>query len=320
MYRRRPTIDQPDLPPSTTRPTGLAPALAGALVAGGPQASALPATILDLAGKGAVDIEPERKGGSFSQATVQIRLLDRCRANEEVEAAVWSELQRLADGAPDPDVVSSKKLRKLANSPTKVRDAVEGQLRDRGWLNDRSLLPRTVVAIIGVLAIPLAVLGMLIAGIGGSVTPLVGIVVLVIVAITGIGLAASYSRLSIEGQRAAVQWTAYQAGLKQAGKDPTGPIDFDAVLPDIVAFNLSSTFNDRLKAVTKSGQPLRAFSASTGHSSGDEWSTAFPWWIAFQSTTFSSSGSGGTVSGGAPTAVVGLRAAPEKKVVIAPGT
>lgn len=77
LFGRRQTIDLPEQSPTTTRPGDLSPALAGALARGNPQASAVQATLLDLAGRGALAIEAESDGGRFGQPTIQMRLVDR---------------------------------------------------------------------------------------------------------------------------------------------------------------------------------------------------------------------------------------------------
>lgn len=61
VFRTRRTTNLPDPQPTMTRPGTLSPALAGALATGGPQASAVPATLLDLAARDALALEPERR-------------------------------------------------------------------------------------------------------------------------------------------------------------------------------------------------------------------------------------------------------------------
>lgn len=131
LFRRRQTTDIAERHPTTMRPGDLSPALAAALALGGPQASAVPATLLDIAGRDALTIEPEKEGGFLRTATVQVRLVDAQPIRGESESVVWQQLQERAAG----DLVSSKALQKLAASPKPILDAVRDQMSAEGWLD-----------------------------------------------------------------------------------------------------------------------------------------------------------------------------------------
>lgn len=295
LFGRRQTTDRPKRHSTTMRPRDLFPALAAALTLGGPQASAVPATLLDLAGRDALIIEPEKEGRFLRTATVQVRLVDAQSIRGEIESVVWQELQQRATG----DLISSKALQKLAASPKPILDAVRDRLLAEDWLDPGARGARGALVLIGTLAAVLSFFTLVVAGVNGDWWPLsVGTATLALLAVTSFVFAAMYSPLSRRGQEAAIPWKAYRDGLKQAVKDDAVNVDLDAALPDIVAMNLGSSVGDRVEAASSSGQALRAFSTTSG-AGLDNSAAVFPWWAAFNSSVSSSSGyGGGTVSGG----------------------
>ena len=291
LFQRRQTTTLPEQPPTISRPGNLTPALAGALANGSPQASAVPATLLDLAARDAVDIEPESEGGTFSKPAIQVRLVDRRLVSDDVEAALWGELERRADEG----VVSSKNLNKVAADSKAVRQAVERQMRDQGWRDADAGGNKAGLMMIFVFAVVLLVFTAVVAAVGEQWLPVVAIAALAALAVTAMVMYSDYSGLSRQGQEAAIPWKAYREGLKRAAKDDAVALDLDAVLADSVAMNLGSAMSDRLKEANESGRALRAFTSPAGASY-----TSFPWWVAFSggfSTTSGSTGTG-TVSGG----------------------
>ncbi len=299
LFRGRQTTTQPADPPTTRRPGDLPPAVAGALVSGGPQTSAIPATLLELAGRGALSIEPEGEAGRFSKPKIQIRPIDGRLVQNAVESALWVELDKLASD----DVVSSQNLTKLSGKTRTIHAAIREQMRAHRWLNPAAGKARAGLFSIGFVALGLAIFLGVIASNGDNWRLAgAGIGALGLIFLVGVWLGATYSGLTREGQEAAIPWKAYRDGLKQAGKDETVALDLDATLPDIVALDLGSALDDRLKAAGSSGQTLRAFSGATGTDVATM--AYFPYWIAFNSsvatTTASSSStvSSSTSSGG----------------------
>jgi uncharacterized membrane protein YgcG len=289
LHRGRSRTHRGPQEPTTRRPDDLSPALGGALVAGGPPMQVVPAVLLDLAGRGALVIEAESEGGWASSPKVRVRLVDRGRVRDDVERAVWDQLAEKAEDG----VVSSSHLASAATWSGPVRDAVRTQMRERKWLDPRASLARALLAVIASVALLAGVFAMLLSGVGGG--PLlawVGVVALLAVAVTAFVFLVTYSALTPAGLEAALPWTAYRDGLKQAAKDSDARIDLDVVLPDAVALGLGDALGDRLKSATEAGVPLRAFA-----SSDDSHVAVFPWWIAFTSSTAGTSSSG-TVSGG----------------------
>lgn len=274
VYRRRERADRPAAAGSTIRPGQLEPALAGALVRGAPHASALPAVVLDLAGRGALTVEPERKGDK-----VRLRLHDGTRAHTAVERVVWRRLQDKADG----DVVSSKRLAELAGQTKAVRAAVTQQLKAYGWWAPRAARDRSLLVACAAYAFVLLVVGLVFLAASGNLLLLVGTVGAGVLFCGAVLLAFSYPRLSREGQSVAVQWCAYRDGLGRAAYDD-GVLDLDAALPDIVAMGLDSRLGKRLDA---------AGLAVLGSGSA----AALPY-TSFSGAFSTSTGSGGVVSGG----------------------
>lgn len=295
LFRRRQVSRAQAGPPTLDRPSGgLSPAVAGALVAGAPQATALPATLLDLAARGALVIEPEQEAGRFSKPSIQVRLRRGGEVRDEVEAAVWRELENLASG----DVVPSKQLQELSGKTKGPFAAIRAQLDANGWDNPAAGRDRGALYGIGAVAFLLAIGALIVGGNGGHwLGAGIATALLAMVAVAAFVMGASYPTLSVAGQEAAAPWRAYRDGLKRAGKDEAIALDLDAALPDIVALNLGTSMDKRLKAAGSSGQTLRAFSGATGMRDGAT-IASFPFWVAFNSSVTSTSASGGTVSGG----------------------
>lgn len=300
LFRGRRTTDRTPGKATTRRPGDLPPALVGALVAGGPSASPTPAVLLDLATRGALDIEPESDGGTFGSPTVRLRLHDGGRLRDEellgddVDRAVWSALADRAEDHGNGRVVDSAALAKVVGDPSAVRAALRARLVAEGWLDEGARRPRAWIGVIAALAWLLLLAGFVIGAIGEAPWPVwAALGGLAVAALVATVLAVSYPTLSVAGQNAALPWIAYRDGLKAAAEDERTRLDLDAVLADAVALDLASALGGRVEAAAASGQAVRAF----GTSGDPARYAAFPWWVAFTTTTTPSSG-GSTVSGG----------------------
>ena len=283
VYGRRERTDRRRAAPSTTRPGPLEPALAGALVRGRPDASALPAVVLDLAGRGALTVEPEDGQGD----KVRLRLHDGTRAQTAVERVVWRRLQDRAEH----DLVSSKRLAELSGQTKAVRAAVEQQLVGYGWWAPRAAHDRALLAVILALALVLLAVALVFLAVSSMLLMLVGVLAAGLLVGQALLLGARYPRLSREGQSAAVDWRAYRDGLGQTADDDNEP-DLDAALPDIVAMGLGGRLgrylDDAELAVLGAGATTSAYIPYAAFSS------------AFSSSTGAGAGvvSGGAVGGG----------------------
>lgn len=294
LFRTRQRATLPEQRPTTMRPGTLPPALAGALTTRDAKPPAIPATILDLAARNALDIEPESEGGTFTKPKIQLRLLDQGVARDEIEQEVWTALEEYAEDG----VVSSKDLGRVARQTRAVNGAIDSRMRAEGWTDETSGHHRAWLLLIGIVAIGLAIFGLVVAAVGHQWLPAVAIVALAVAGVVLLVMFGSYSPLSQRGQDAAMPWMAYRDGLKQAAKDESVGLDLDVALPDAVAFNLGTAMNDRLEAANDAGEGLRIFTSATGQGQSMGRPMIFPYWVAY-SSTFSSSGSGSsTVSGG----------------------
>jgi uncharacterized protein (TIGR04222 family) len=292
VFRTRRRILAPQQRPTTTRPGTLPPALAGALATGGPQASAVPAIILDLATRHALAIEPESEGGFMSKPKIQVRLVDPGPIRDDIEATLCSQLESRARNG----VVSSKDLANVAADSKPVREATKRQMLAEGWVDPEAPGRRAVLLAIFLAAGLLAVFGVIVSIASSNGLPIIGVVALLALAVTVLVFYSRYPTLTPEGQEAALPWKAYREGLKTAAKDTSVTLDLNEVLADSIAMNLGSAMNDRLKAANEAGEALLAFTNPQGTQTT---MAAFPWWIAFSSSVSTSSGSSsGVASGG----------------------
>ena len=72
--------------------------------------------------------------------------------------------------------------------------------------------------------------------------------------------------------------------------------DLDRVFVDVVALNLGSDFDDRLKEAVEGGVSLRAFRDQQGEAVAMTSGVSFPYWIAYSSVFTTSSGTVATSS------------------------
>jgi uncharacterized membrane protein YgcG len=295
-WQSRPSA-APALPPTTVPPGDLSPAVAGALIVGSVGPAQAEGTLLDLAGRGALVIEPQPgTDPSDRKPKVRIRLLDRSPVRDAPEAAVWDALAGLADrdGAVGP-----KALGKLSGRWGPFRSTVRQDLVARGWFDPSAGARRRPFYIAGTVALVAALAAMVPAIAGEEPLGLIAIVGLGLLAATLFLLGAGYPTQTAEGLRAAAPWRAYQAGLKAAGKGDVRPLDLDQALPYLAALGVTKTLDRQLKAAGAAGTVPLAFRRSLG----PETSAAgfYPYWIAFHAGVSPSSASGGSSSSSAST-------------------
>lgn len=296
LHRRRAqsTTSRPD--PTTRRPDDLSPGLAARLIGVGIGINIVQATILDLAARDALVISQEKTSKPGRPGSAAVTLLDERVARGEVERLVWRNLAEQAEGV----VVDSDGLAKVAGATGGVRDLITRQADQHGWLNEAAGRARLWLFLLAAAAGVLLIAGIVVAS-NGSALMLVAVIPAAVATALVLVLASTFSSLSVAGLDAARPWEAYRAGLKQAGKDRSAAVDLDAVLTDVVAFNLGGVFKDRLEAATDgtSTAALRAFTPPAGRGF-DATPAIFPW-VAFSGSFGSSSGavtSGGGAGGG----------------------
>ncbi len=285
-WRNRPASAAPVVP-TTMLPGDLAPALAGALVAGHITSSQFEATILDLARRGVLLIEPVGK------TKVQIRLLERSAVQGEFEARVWDALLR--EAGPD-QVISSHSLTKLRSHWQPAQDALRQELEGRGWYDPTIKARRRPLYFAGAAAIMLAILAVAVTAVGHQPWGVIGMGVFLIVGIFSLAYAGTMRETTVTGEAEAAPWRGYRAGLAAAKRDSARTVDLDQAMPYAVAFGEAANLNKRLEAAGERGyspiwlgRPINA----------DHWNgTFYPYWIAFHNSTAPSSSSG-TSTGGA---------------------
>ena len=293
LWGCRPRASGPEAERTTRRPDDLSPAVGAALVAQRAQPDVVPALVLALAARGTIELEPVRRGGEVVDDELTVRLHDAPAPRDELETIVHRMLTTRAKRGR----VNSKKLKEVVRQTTTVTDAVEAELRARGWKDDVVPLPRQGLSLIGWSAVFLdaGALGLLDTGATLMAVGIGGLTVLLVAAFTA---ARAYPRLTPAGLDAARPWTAYRDGLEAAAKDETADLDLDAALPDLVALDLGEKFSARLTAASRDGTALRAFSGADPASAMASWTAFNTVWVSASSSDGGSSG-GGSSGGGA---------------------
>ncbi len=301
IFSRRVKVVVPQQRPTSARPDDLAAAVGGALALGGPSASALPATIVDLAGRGVLSIEPEAAEsdadlilmGEESEPkieAVQIRLIDPGAVRGPVEKVVWRELESRADDG----VLRGKALSEASQQTSPVQDAVRQQLTERGWLNPAASRARNALGWVMILATLLATAAFVLLAVGEELLMLVGVIPAVLLAITATVMIFSFSKLSSAGQHAAASWQAYREGLAAAANDPHATLDLDVAVPDLIATGQADEVEQLLERAGERGQALAAFA---GLGQGQE-ALMVPFWAIYAGAFMATSaGTGSTVTG-----------------------
>lgn len=285
-WRNRPASAAPVVP-TTMLPGDLAPALAGALVAGHITNSLLEATILDLARRGALAIEP------VGVKKVQVRLLDRSAVQDEFEARVWDALQQQAD---QDQVISSNSLTKIQGRWKPAQEALRRELEARGWFDPTINVRRRPLYLAGAAAILLAVLAGLITAVGHQPWGVFGMGVLLVIGIVSLIFGGTMRETNAAGEAEAAPWRGYRAGLAAAKRDTARTVDLDQAMPYAVAFGEAASLNKRLEAAGERGYTPIWLGRNMDSAA---WNGNFyPYWAAFHSSTTPSS-SGGTSTGGA---------------------
>ncbi len=300
VFRRRVSVKVPEQTPSARRPGELAPAVGGALALGGPAASALPATVIDLAGRGALRIEPEdggqrarrdeEQGGEAKVEAVQIRLVDSQVLRAPVEKVVWRELAAHATH----DVVRGKALAKVSQKTGPVGDAVRHEMTERGWINPEASRAKNSLGVVVALMTLLVGADLVFLASGASLLMLFGLVPAALVVVTSVVMIIRFSRLSARGQEDAAPWRAYREGLVAAAKDPGAALDVDVAVPDLVATGQAAEVEQLLERAGERGQTLAAF-AGLGTAQD---TLLVPFWTIYAGAFMASgAGAAGTVTG-----------------------
>jgi uncharacterized membrane protein YgcG len=289
-WRARPVAPATGLT-SLAPPDALAPALVGALVAGRLDDRQIVATILDLARRGALTLEPA------GTKKVQVRLLDHGLVGEGYEESVW---QSLAERADQDGVIASRDLAKVRAGWRNAREALRREVQAREWYDPAAGARRRPLYLAGTVALLLAVVAFAITGIGREIWGIPGSALLLAGSIVAYVLGYSLPATTAQGEQVAAAWRGYRTGLKMDGRDTALTLDLDAAMPYAVAMGVVGSLDKRLKEASARGDAP----AWLGHSIGARgWEGGFyPYWIAFYASAVPSSsgagGAGGAAAGG----------------------
>ncbi|MPZ14213.1 MAG: DUF2207 domain-containing protein [Chloroflexi bacterium] len=271
-------------------PGDLAPASVGALVrrhVGHEQAEA---TILELARRGALVLEP-----SGREKKVQVRLIDARVPHGDYEQHIW---RALSGSAAEQDVVSDERVGKILVGEVRksADEALRAELRDRGWYDSRVGARRRPLITAGVAALLVAVAGFVAAIVGDELLSLVWVGLLFAAGIVSLAFAAELPETTQAGEDAAAPWHAYLAGLESAREDDDSSANLDDAVPYAVATGATGALKKRLEAASDRGYSPLWFGRSK---SSQDWSGGFyPYWIWFHTSITPAGASGGNAVGG----------------------
>jgi uncharacterized membrane protein YgcG len=276
-------------------PSALAPALAGALATGYVDDADVAATILDLAKRGALAIEPEGK------RQARIRLIDASVARPGYERRLWEILKSRAN---DAGIIASKQMARLQTDWSEVRDGIRQDLLARGWLDPEAGKRRRPLFLRGVGLDLLAVVGVALLVMAKSPAALVGVAALFGAAAYAIIAAVRIPNRTAQGDEAAAPWLGYRRHIESAGRDPQLHLDLETAVPYALGFGVGQSIQKRLQAASRGGYLPSWMGPAPA---GDSWDGGFyPVWIAFQSSTApASSGSAGGAGASAGSGAAG---------------
>jgi uncharacterized membrane protein YgcG len=287
--RRRPAL--PAGVAAATPPSDLAPALVGALVAGRVGDGQLVATMLDLARRGVLAIEPAGK------RRAQVRLLDRSPHLTGYEESVYGAVSASA-GADG--VVPQRALGAIRSRWGPARDELRRDLLGRGWYDATAGARRRPLYLAGIVTLLLALAGYVDTGIGQVAWGAIGASLLLAASMSAFAAAYAIRDTSAAGEEVAAPWRGYLQAVKAARRDLAVGADLaallDAAVPYAVAAGTIGALNRQLKAAGAQGyNPAWLGRAAGAGAYGD----FYPVWVAFSSSvTPSSSGSGGGAAAG----------------------
>jgi uncharacterized protein (TIGR04222 family) len=287
-WRRKPLA-----PPGSsdlTPPDDLAPALAGALTSGKLADTQLEATLLDLARRGVIAMEPDRD-------KLGIRILQTAPNLSGYEERLFGALQ---DVAGPEGVISATRIARLRAGFNPTRDALRDDLVARGWFAQDAASRRRPLYILATISVIVASIGFVVAAIAESPVGIGASLALFAVAMAGYGFGAAVPDTTEEGEMAAAPWRTFQAGLRESVKREDAalatPEWLDRLMPLVIALGLGQAFNPLLKAASATGySPVWL-----GWPAGANSAAFFPYWVAFHTSTAGSSayGGGGGASAG----------------------
>jgi uncharacterized protein (TIGR04222 family) len=291
IVRSRRWRKKPPEPPGSADlapPDDLAPALAGALTVGRVKDTQLEATLLDLARRGVIAMEPDGKH------LLQIRILQATPSLSGYEEQLFATMREVA--SPE-GVIPAIRIPRLRAEFNPTRQALRDDLVARGWFAQDAGSRRRPLFILATISVIVAAIGLTLAAIAQSPVGIGAPIALFAVAMAAYGFGAAVPDTTAEGELAAGPWRAYQTRLYEAVKRKDSifatPDWLDRLMPLVVALGLGQAFNPLLKAASATGYAP----AWLGWPAGANSAAFFPYWAAFHTSTSGSAGSGGSGAG-----------------------
>ncbi|MBA3823188.1 MAG: DUF2207 domain-containing protein [Ktedonobacterales bacterium] len=264
-------------------PDALGPALAGAVVVGQVRDDQIAATLLALAQRGAIHLEP------LGKRQMQLVLHDHEQVQGPMEEALW---QNLVHYAKDGIRLKPAALAAARRHWQPIREILRRDLVQRQWFADdlhrrRALLNRSgIVGIIGV------AIGVILTLIAQTAWGFLGDGILLVATCTAFIASAMQSETTVQGEDVALPWRALQRGIKRAKHDAILSIDLDRVLPYALAMGSVEPLQQRLKVAGKAGFLPSWLVNDTSVTD------FYPYWLFFYGT-FTTSGSASSSTGAA---------------------
>jgi uncharacterized protein (TIGR04222 family) len=293
IVRSRRWRKKPSTPPGSADfapPVDLAPALAGALTVGRVRDAQLEATLLDLARRGVIAMEPD------GTHLLQIRILQATPSLSGYEAQLFATLLEFA--GPE-GVIPAIRVPRLRAAFNPTREALRDDLVARGWFAKNAASRRRPLFILATISVIVAAIGFVLAAIAESAGGIAPAIALFAVALAGYGFGAAVPDTSEEGELAAGPWRTYQAGLFEAAKRKNTafatPEWLDHLMPLVVGLGLGQVFDPALRAASAAGYAP----AWLGWPAGSDAGVFFPYWAGFHRATSGSASDGGGGGAGA---------------------
>ena len=256
--------------PTATPPASLAPAVAGALVAGKASGQQMEATILDFARRGLLRIEPvERNNAS-------IQLLGDGSGLAGYERSLWQALW----GEATPDrVIPRDHMYQVAAHWRPAITELRNDLIARGWFDANVWKKRAPLLVVMIVSFVLALPGVLLGVLAAQVWPFLGALVCVAAGVIALIFLLRIPVVTAEGQRAAQAARDYFAALNA----PESGVDLNEALPYLVAAGRAGAYGQRLRMAAE--RP------------GGSYVMLYPYWIMMHHSMAPPASSGGGVAG-----------------------
>lgn len=288
---RRP---KPPIPPAqgTMPPEELAPGIVGALVGGRVGDNQMMATLLDLARRGILAIEPAGRNRA------QLRILNRAPQLEGYEESVFRAVSDMADAE---GIVAPSDLGKIRSQWAPAKQELRAELLQRGWYDAEASSRRVPLYILGAIALALALAGYIASAIGNAPIGILGSSILLAAGIVALSVGYSIPDTTLAGAEAAAPWSGYLDAVQSARRDAAVGADMTAMLDAAVPYAVASGTVSRLRKQLKDAGHQGYQPIWLGRS-GDQplaYGNFYPIWIAFVSATSPSSGGTGSGTGAA---------------------